>query len=91
MISDITQTLGPDAEKLLAHICATIRKEQIHLPGPDYVERSFVPSDRNARVIANLHRPFHTGRLAGRCAATSLSRAWMSSRKPSCQPGYGLS
>ena len=42
-----------------------IPKAQLHLPGPDFVDRMFVHSDRNARVLANLHRLHHTGRLAG--------------------------
>ena len=65
MISEISQSLGTAADSLLNHTCTAVRKEQLHLPGPDYVERSFRPSDRNARVVANLHRLFHAGRLAG--------------------------
>jgi class I fructose-bisphosphate aldolase len=65
MISEISQSLGTAADSLLNHTCTAVRKEQLQLPGPDYVERSFLPSDRNARVVANLHRLFHAGRLAG--------------------------
>jgi class I fructose-bisphosphate aldolase len=35
------------------------------LPGPDFVDRIFVPSDRNLQVLNNLQRLFATGRLAG--------------------------
>ena len=35
------------------------------MPGPDFVDRIFVPSDRNPRVLSNLQRMFGTGRLAG--------------------------
>ena len=55
---------GERAEKLLNYKSQTIPKEQLHLPGPDYVERVFIPSDRNNRVIANLQRLLGTGRLA---------------------------
>jgi class I fructose-bisphosphate aldolase len=46
-------------------VCKTIPKESLHLPGPDFVDRIFAPSDRNLRVLANLQRLFSTGRLAG--------------------------
>jgi class I fructose-bisphosphate aldolase len=61
----IHDLLGNPTDDLLAHRCQTIPREQLHLPGPDFVDRIFVPSDRNARVLANLNRLFHTGRLAG--------------------------
>jgi len=46
-------------------VCKTIPKQSLHLPGPDFVDRIFVPSDRNPRVLSNLQRFFGTGRLAG--------------------------
>ncbi|MFO0925779.1 MAG: class I fructose-bisphosphate aldolase [Gemmataceae bacterium] len=61
----ITDLVGERATSLLEHRCQTIPKEQLHLPGPDFIDRIFVPSDRNPRVLANLHRLFNTGRLAG--------------------------
>jgi class I fructose-bisphosphate aldolase len=61
----IKELLGPDADSLLGHVCKTIPKEQIHLPGPDFVDRIFAPSDRNPRVLCNLQRMFATGRLSG--------------------------
>src|SRR6185437_1704893 len=36
-----------------------------HLPGPDFVDRIFAPSNRNNRVIGNLQRMFNHGRLGG--------------------------
>src|SRR6516162_1385065 len=56
--------LGKSADDLLEHRCRTIPKEQLHVPGPDYLDRIFIPSDRNARVLANLQRFHGTGRLA---------------------------
>ncbi len=61
----IVKLLGPDATKLLEHRCTTVSKEQLHLPGPDFVDRIFVPSDRNQRVIGNLAWMYNHGRLAG--------------------------
>jgi fructose-bisphosphate aldolase, class I len=42
-----------------------IAKERLHLPGPDFIDRVWSVSDRNVRVLANLHRLFHHGRLSG--------------------------
>lgn len=65
MSERLLQLLGADADSLLKHECKTIPKENLHLPGPDFLDRIFLPSDRNPRVLVNLHRLFHTGRLAG--------------------------
>jgi class I fructose-bisphosphate aldolase len=64
MTTPIRDLLGPEADGLLGHVCKTIPKERLHLPGPDFVDRIFAPSDRNLRVLANLQRLFGTGRLA---------------------------
>jgi len=64
-MSQITELLGDSAKTLLDHKCQTIPRESLHLPGPDFVDRIFFPSDRNVRVLANLQRLFSTGRLAG--------------------------
>lgn len=56
--------LGAHAEKLLRHQCKTIPKEKLHLPGPDWVDRIFFPSDRNIRVLRSLQTLFGHGRLA---------------------------
>ena len=65
MATPIGELLGPEADSLLKHVCKTIPKQSLHLPGPDFVDRIFVPSDRNSRVLSNLQRLFGTGRLAG--------------------------
>jgi class I fructose-bisphosphate aldolase len=63
--SNTERLLGADAEPLLTHVCTTIPKESLVLPGPDFIERVWAQSDRSNRVIANLHRLYHTGRMAG--------------------------
>src|SRR5579871_6661153 len=65
MNNKLVELLGPDAGKLLDHRCKTIPKEQLILPGPDFIERVFVSSDRNLRVLNNLARLLNHGRLAG--------------------------
>ncbi len=65
MGQDIVSLLGEDAATLLEHRCRTVPGDSIHLPGPDFVDRVFAPSDRNNRVLANLQRMFGHGRLGG--------------------------
>ena len=45
MAKDIQKLLGDEAKDLLTHKCTTIPKEQLHLPGPDFVERIFTTSE----------------------------------------------
>lgn len=61
----IVEILGDNADDLLNHKCKTVDKEQLHLPGPDFVERVFYQSNRNPRVLGNLQRMFDHGRLGG--------------------------
>lgn len=61
----IRQLLGSDADGLLNHRSQTISADQLHLPGPDFLDRIFIPSDRNPRVLGNLARLFDHGRLGG--------------------------
>ncbi len=63
-IGQISELLGKEATSLLEHKCK-FGSEQLHLPGPDFVERVFVDSDRKPGVLVNLQRLFDTGRLAG--------------------------
>src|SRR6476661_2979446 len=63
-MSRISELLGTSGKGLLEHRCQTIPRETLHLPGPDFVDRIFAPSDRNVRVLANLQRLFDSGRLS---------------------------
>jgi len=63
--SKLTELLGANADKLLNHTCKGITKEQIHLPGGDFVERIFSISNRSAKVIDNLKKIYNHGRLSG--------------------------
>jgi fructose-bisphosphate aldolase, class I len=64
-LSQIEEILGSEAKDLLEHRCQTVPKEMLHLPGPDFVDRVWIVSDRNVRVLGNLQRLFDHGRLAG--------------------------
>ncbi|MCK9425008.1 MAG: class I fructose-bisphosphate aldolase [Ignavibacteriaceae bacterium] len=64
MINKIQELLGKEADSLLNYT-AKVSKDKLHLPGPDFVDRIFSPSDRNINVMKNLQWIFHSGRLAG--------------------------
>jgi len=61
----IQEILGAEGAGLLEHKCQTIDKSMLQLPGPDFVDRVLVASDRKSGVLANLQRMYNTGRLAG--------------------------
>jgi class I fructose-bisphosphate aldolase len=64
--TDSIQTmLGAKADSLLGFSNPKISKDLLHLPGPDFIDRIWLDSDRNSRVITNLRRMFHHGRLSG--------------------------
>lgn len=64
-MTPIAQLLGDQADYLLNYHTPKISKNRLHLPGPDAVDRLFVASDRNNRVLGNLQRLLSHGRLAG--------------------------
>jgi class I fructose-bisphosphate aldolase len=63
--SRLEELLGDDAEALLGHVCKTIDARDLHLPGPDFVDRVWAISDRNPQVLRNLNWLISSGRLAG--------------------------
>ncbi|MDH3528029.1 MAG: class I fructose-bisphosphate aldolase [Acidobacteriota bacterium] len=63
--SKIQAALGDEAESLLGHTSNTIPKENLHLPGPDFVDRVWKDSDRNPGVLRSIQTLFDNGRLAG--------------------------
>ena len=60
---DIVSILGEDAA-LLEHQCRTISASRLHLPGPDFIDRCVMRSDRPTRVLTSLKALFGHGRLA---------------------------
>src|SRR5712692_1895914 len=64
-LGKIEELLGADAQGLLEHRCETVPKEQLHLPGPDFVDRVWKDSDRPTRVLRSLQSMVEHGRLAG--------------------------
>ena len=64
MIKRIAELLGNEADSLLGHVSKTVPKENLHAPGPDYIDRVFAQSDRPAPVLRNLQMLYNTGRLS---------------------------
>ncbi len=62
---EIESLLGDQAASLLNHVCTTVPKEKLHLPGGDWVDRIFAPSDRSNQVLQSLAWLFQQGRLGG--------------------------
>jgi class I fructose-bisphosphate aldolase len=62
---DIRSLLGDEADSLLNHESKGIPADDLILPGPDYIDRVFVQSDRSPQVLRNLRALFGHGRLAG--------------------------
>src|SRR3989475_5724016 len=65
MLGRIKEILGSDADGLLNHQCKTISKDKPHLPGPDFIDRIHLSSDRSIRSLVSLQQLFKSGRLAG--------------------------
>jgi len=64
-VGEIRSFLGDEADSLLTHICKTVLKEQLHLPGPDFVDRVVALSDRPTPVLRSMQSLFDHGRLGG--------------------------
>jgi len=65
MANDFLTYLGDDAEELLNYRAKGIEKERLTLPGPDFVERAFLDSDRTPQVLRSVQQLYGHGRLGG--------------------------
>jgi len=64
-INKIHDLLGNEADSLLNHSCSTISKNDLHLPGPDFIDRVFAQTNRSPQVLRNLQSIYDHGRLGG--------------------------
>ncbi len=64
-LEHLSDLLGDDATDLLEHRCETISASRLHLPGPDFIERVMLATDRSTATLRNLRQMFDHGRLAG--------------------------
>ena len=63
-MSKITDLLGAQADSLLNHTCKTISKDNIVVPNSNFVDQTFVYSNRNPQVLRSLAQLYGNGRLA---------------------------
>src|SRR6478672_5644628 len=63
--SKIQEMLGSDAATLLDYSSPKISKDQLHIPGGDFVDRVWALSDRTPAVLRSMQTLFNTGRLSG--------------------------
>lgn len=59
------ELLGGDTDDLLGYSARGFPRDRLHLPGPDFVDRVLVATDRPPAVLRNLQLILNTGRLAG--------------------------
>jgi len=64
-INVIRDFLGDKADYFLNHKCEKIKTDSLHLPGPDFVDKVLVDSDRSTQVLRNLKSIYNNGRLSG--------------------------
>ncbi|MBX3281865.1 MAG: class I fructose-bisphosphate aldolase [Acidobacteria bacterium] len=64
-MTNVAQLLGDEADSLLNHVSKTISKDDLHLPGGDFVDRVWAISDRNPNVLRNMQSIYDHGRLSG--------------------------
>jgi fructose-bisphosphate aldolase, class I len=63
--STIEQLLGDEAEALLRYESHGVPRDDLVLPGPDFIDRVVAESDRPVPVLRNLALLYNTGRLGG--------------------------
>jgi fructose-bisphosphate aldolase, class I len=61
----IEELLGSEMDSLLRHECKGVKKDQLSLPGPDFVDRALRDTDRNPQVLRNFQTILDHGRLRG--------------------------
>lgn len=64
-VQAIRDHLGREADELLGYQAKGFSKDQLHLPGPDFVDRVLAATDRKPTVLRNFQQILNTGRLAG--------------------------
>ena len=60
----LVDLLGSDADALLGYVAKGFKRETLHLPGGDFVDRVVASSDRTPMVLRNFNAILNSGRLA---------------------------
>jgi class I fructose-bisphosphate aldolase len=63
--AQIRDLLGRDADNLLTYKAKGFDKSQLHLPGPDFIDRVVSATDRRPAVLRNFQHILDHGRLGG--------------------------
>jgi class I fructose-bisphosphate aldolase len=63
-MSKITDLLGTQGDSLLNHSCKTISKDNIVIPSSNFIDQTFVYSNRSPQVLRSLAQLYGNGRLA---------------------------
>jgi len=61
----LAELLGDQADSLLNHKSETISKDMLHLPGEDFIDRVFSPSNRSLQTLRSISDLYSHGRLGG--------------------------
>lgn len=61
----VEQLLGKEADSLLTYTAKGFPRDMLHLPGPDFIDRVVLGSDRKPAVLRNFQHILNTGRLGG--------------------------
>ena len=86
---DINSLLSEEAESLLTHQCQTFPASNLHLPGPDYVDRVVAHKNRKPAVLRNLNSIYisrivaNSGPVLKRYKAAAFGRAVMIKKRTS--------
>ncbi len=62
---DLRSLLGEETESLLTYEAKAVPAEDLVLPGPDFIDRVLLDTDRPPTVLRNLSTMFRHGRLGG--------------------------
>ena len=58
------ELLGAEAEALLSYEAKGFNKKDLHLPGPDFIDRVVSQTDRSPSVLRNFQTILNAGRLS---------------------------
>ena len=63
-MSKVVDLLGDKTSYYLDHTCKTIDKSLIYIPSPDTIDKVWIDSDRNIKVLNSLQTLLGHGRLS---------------------------
>ena len=89
---DIASLLGDEAESLLGHTAKAIPRDELSLPGPDYIDRVFVDTDRSPGApqprCASRPRPARRARATSRSSPSTRASSTRAAASFAPNPAY---